>query len=29
MKQKNSKLLLGLAHHIENCGQAIFPHKIK
>lgn len=29
MKQKNSKLLLGLAHHIGNCGQAIFPHKMK
>ena len=27
--KKNSKLLLGLAHLIGNCGQAIFPHKMK
>ena len=27
--KKISKLLLGLAHHIGNCGQAIFPHKMK
>ena len=28
-KKKIKKLLLGLAHHIGNCGQAIFPHKMK
>ena len=27
--ETKKKLLLGLAHHIGNSGQAIFPHKMK